>query len=183
MQNGLPVPPTYFSDMCAVDDIPKLTRFFSDEYGLEIMQTKSIVKEPELLERLLIIQEEKLSARVVNSARMAKELLSSKAQITLPLPYIEPDFSISIDNQMLAQSMKSWLSKVIRLIEECLAQTDIKPEVVMITGGMSLSPILRDTLSNGLLAGLPLLENDAFNSVCEGLAIQAYRVSGNDTPR
>ena len=183
MQNGLPVPPTYFSDMCAVDDIPKLTRFFSDEYGLEIMQTKSIVKEPELLERLLIIQEEKLSARVVNSARMAKELLSSKAHITLPLPYIEPDFSISIDNQMLAQSMKSWLSKVIRLIEECLAQTDIKPEVVMITGGMSLSPILRDTLSNGLLAGLPLLENDAFNSVCEGLAIQAYRVSGADTPR
>lgn len=53
----------------------------------------------------------------------------------------------------------------------------------MITGGMSLSPILRDTLSNGLLAGLPLLENDAFNSVCEGLAIQAYRVSGADSPR
>ena len=84
---------------------------------------------------------------------------------------------------MLAQSMQSWLSKVIRLIKECLAQTDIEPEVVMITGGMSLSPVLRDTLSTGLLAGLPLLENDAFNSVCEGLAIQAYRVSGADTPR
>ena len=109
--------------------------------------------------------------------------LPTPAQITLPLSYIEPDFSISIDNQMLAQSMQSWLSKVIRLIKECLAQTDIEPEVVMITGGMSLSPVLRDTLSTGLLAGLPLLENDAFNSVCEGLAIQAYRVSGTQTPR
>lgn len=177
MNNGLSVPPTYFSDMCAVDDIPKLTRFFSADYGLEIMQTMSISKEAKLLERLLIVQEEKLSARVVNSARMAKELLSSKEAITLPLPYIEPDFQVSIDNTMLAQSMKSWLGKVIRLIEECLAQTSIAPEVVMITGGMSLSPILRNTLSDGLLAGLPLLENDAFNSVCEGLAIQAYRTA------
>lgn len=175
MQSGLPVPPTYFSDMCAVDDIPKLTRFFSPEYGLEIMQTMSIVKQPRLLERLLIVQEEKLSARVVNSARMAKELLSSKDEITLPLHYIEPDFDVNIDKQALQQSMKTWLGKVIRLIKECLEQTDEKPEVVMITGGMSLSPILRETLCNGIIAGLPLLENDAFNSVCEGLAIQAAR--------
>ncbi|MEP1868694.1 MAG: Hsp70 family protein, partial [Paraglaciecola sp.] len=85
MTNGLPVPPTYYSDMCAVDDIPKLNRFFSEEYGLEIAQTKHMVKEPELLERLLKVQEDKLSARLVNSARLAKELLSSKQAITLPL--------------------------------------------------------------------------------------------------
>ena len=62
--------------MCAVDDIPKLTRFFSDDYGLEIAQTMSLVQEPKLLERLLLVQEDKLSARVVNSSRLAKEMLS-----------------------------------------------------------------------------------------------------------
>ncbi|WP_100643571.1 Hsp70 family protein [Alteromonas facilis] len=177
MQNGLPVPPTYFSDMCAVDDIPKLTRFFSDDYGLEIAQTMSITKEPRQLERLLIIQEEKLSARVVNSARLAKELLSSKDDITLPLHYIEPDFDVSISTQTLQKSMQSWLSKVKGLIEECLANSSNPPEVVMITGGMSLSPIVRNALCESLLANLPLLENDAFNSVCEGLAIQAAKLN------
>ncbi|WP_100657874.1 Hsp70 family protein [Alteromonas flava] len=177
MQNGLPVPPTYFSDMCAVDDIPKLTRFFSDDYGLEIAQTQSITKNPAALDRLLVVQEEKLSARVVNSARMAKELLSSKAKITLPLHYIEPDFNVEIDKQLLEKSMQTWLSKVNQLIADCLAQSKIPPEVVMITGGMSLSPIVRDALCSGLLHGLPLLENDAFNSVCEGLAIQAAKLN------
>ncbi|QJR81308.1 Hsp70 family protein [Alteromonas pelagimontana] len=176
MHNGLPVPPTYFSDMCAVDDIPKLTRFFSDDYGLEIAQTLSITKNPELLKRLLVVQEEKLSARVVNSARMAKELLSSKDAITLPLHYIEPDFDVHIDNTMLKLSMQSWLSKVKSLIKDCLAQSSKAPEVVMITGGMSLSPVVREALCEELLAGLPLLENDAFNSVCEGLAIQAAKL-------
>jgi len=47
--------------------------------------------------------------------------------------------------------------------------------VVMITGGMSLSPIVVDALYENLLTGLPRLENDAFNSVCEGLAIQAAK--------
>lgn len=177
MQNGLPVPPTYFSDMCAVDDIPKLTRFFSDDYGLEIAQTMSIVKEPKLLERLLFVQEEKLSARVVNSSRLAKEMLSSKNNITLPLHYIEPDFDVDIDLDMLNKSMQSWLSKVTSLVSECLANSTESPEILMITGGMSLSPIVRKELQENLLPDLPIVENDAFNSVCEGLAIQAAKMN------
>ena len=176
MQNGLPVPPTYFSDMCAVDDIPKLTRFFTPEYGLDIAQTMSITKGARSLERLIIIQEEKLSARIVNSARMAKELLSSKESITLPLHYVEPDFDVAINIDLLRSSMRSWLSKVISLIDDCLEGSSKMPEVLMITGGMSLSPIVRKAIYAELFADLPLLENDAFNSVCEGLAIQASKL-------
>ena len=175
MINGLPVPPTYFSDMCAVDNIPALTRFFSDDYGLDISQTMSVIKEPAQLERLLIVQENKLSARVVNSARLAKELLSSKQNITLPLHYIEDDFDVEISQDSLKKALKPWLDKVKALVVECLESSSEKPEVVMITGGMSLSPIVVDALYENLLTGLPRLENDAFNSVCEGLAIQAAK--------
>ncbi|MCG7641457.1 MULTISPECIES: Hsp70 family protein [unclassified Alteromonas] len=175
MINGLPVPPTYFSDMCAVDNIPALTRFFSDDYGLDISQTMSVIKEPAQLERLLIVQENKLSARVVNSARLAKELLSSKQNITLPLHYIEDDFDVEISQDSLKKALKPWLDKVKALVVECLENSSEKPEVVMITGGMSLSPIVVDALYENLLTGLPRLENDAFNSVCEGLAIQAAK--------
>lgn len=175
MQNQLPVPPSYFSDMCAVDDIPTLTRFFSSEYHLKLLQAHSYMDNPKLLERLLIIQEEKLSARVVNSARMAKELLSSQSSITLPLNYIEADFSVGIELDALKQSMKTWLAQVNRLIDDCLKQSHKAPEALMITGGMSLSPIVRDALTAGRLSGLPLIENEAFNAVCEGLAIQASR--------
>lgn len=172
---GLPIPPSYFTDMCAIDNIPALTRFFSDDYGLAISQTMSIVKAPEQLERLLTVQENKLSARVVNSARLAKELLSSKQSITLPLHYIEDNFNVKISQDSLKKALKPWLDKVKTLVTECLLNSAEKPEVVMITGGMSLSPIVVEALYESLLTELPRLENDAFNSVCEGLAIQAAK--------
>lgn len=176
MLGGLPVPPTYFSDMCAVDDIPKLNNFFSDDYGLEIAQTMSIVKQPKLLERLLTVQEEKLSARLVNSSRLAKEMLSSKNEITLPLHYIEADYDIRINIEDLNRSMQSWLRRVKRLVTECLKNSLEPPEVLFITGGMSLSPIVQRELRQVMLPDLPVIEGDAFNSVCEGLAIQAARL-------
>jgi hypothetical chaperone protein len=175
--NGLPVPPAFFSDMCAVDDIPKLNRFFSDEYGLEIAQTKSIVNQPKLLERLLVVQEQKLSARLVNSSRLAKELLSSKQQITLPLHYIEADYDVTITNDDLNRSMQSWLTKVKRLVTECLKNSSEAPEMLFITGGMSLSPIVKRELQDIMLPHLPVIEGDAFNSVCEGLAIHAAKLA------
>lgn len=176
MQGGLPVPPTYFSDMCAVDDIPKLNHFFSDDYGLEIAQTMSIVKDAKLLNRLLIVQEEKLSARLVNSSRLAKEMLSSKSQITLPLEYIEPDYNVDISLEDLNRSMTPWLSRVKRLVTQCLEKSAEKPELLFITGGMSLSPIVKQQLQEVMLPDLPIIEGDAFNSVCEGLAIQAAKL-------
>lgn len=174
--NGLPVPPAFFSDMCAVDDIPRLNHFFSEEYGLEILQTKSIVKEPELLERLLVVQEQKLSARLVNSSRLAKELLSSKTEITLPLHYIQPDYDVTISTDDLSRSMQSWLLKVKRLVTDCLKNSEEAPEMLFITGGMSLSPIVKKELQEVMLPHLPVIEGDAFNSVCEGLAIQAAKL-------
>ncbi|MFQ3248420.1 MAG: putative chaperone protein [Glaciecola sp.] len=176
MQNGLPVPPLYFSDMCAVDDIPKLNRFFSDDYGLDIAQTMSIIKDPSLLNRLLTVQEEKLSARLVNSSRLAKEMLSSKTDITLPLHYIEPGYDVDLSVDDLNRSMKSWLSRVKRLVIECLENSNEEPEMLFITGGMSLSPIVRKQLTEEMLPNLPVIEGDAFNSVCEGLAIQAAKL-------
>lgn len=175
MQNGLQVPPTYFSDMCAVDDIPKLNHFFSDEYGLDIAQTMSIVKDPRLLKRLLTVQVDKLSARLVNSSRLAKEMLSSKNTITLPLHYIEPDYKVGISAQDLSRSMQSWLGRVKRLVTECLEQSPEPPEMLFITGGMSLSPIVRKELQAIMPPNLPTMQGDAFNSVCEGLAIQAAK--------
>ncbi|MBU2876825.1 Hsp70 family protein [Aliiglaciecola lipolytica] len=176
-QNGLPIPPTYFSDMCAVDDIAKLNRFFSEDYGLEIAQTMSITKDPRLLERLLIVQEQKLSARLVNSSRLAKELLSSKDEVTLPLHYIEPDYDVNITLTDLNRSMQTWMRRVKRLVTQCLDNSSEPPEMLFITGGMSLSPIVRKELQEVMLPHLPVMEGDAFNSVCEGLAIQASKLA------
>ncbi|MBC3766245.1 Hsp70 family protein [Neptunicella marina] len=173
--NNLPVPPTYFSDMCAVDNIPRLNEFFSDEYGLEIAQTKSVSSHPELLQRLLIVQTEKLSARLVNSARLAKEMLSNKQGVTLPLKYIQDDYDVDITTDDLKRSMNSWLAKVKKLIRECLDNSSEAPEMLFITGGMSLSPIVQQEVMD-MLPGLPLMQGDAFNSVCQGLSIQAAKL-------
>ena len=113
---------------------------------------------------------------MVNSSRLAKELLSTKSNITLPLHYIEPDYDVHISNQDLDRSMQSWMRRVKRLVTECLENSSESPEMLFITGGMSLSPIVRKELQENMLPDLPLMQGDAFNSVCEGLAIQAAKL-------
>ena len=173
--NGIPIPPLYYNDMVAVDDIPRLNNFFSDEMGLEIAQTMSIAREPEKLEKLLTIQEEKLSARLVNSSRMAKEMLSAKSHIVLPLKYIEPDYSVELTEADMKRSMIGWMARVKSLIKECLDKSPEAPEILFITGGMSLSPIVQQEIK-AMLPDLPVVTADAFKSISEGLSIQANKL-------
>lgn len=172
--NGIPIPPLYYNDMVAVDDIPRLNKFFSDEMGLEIAQTMSVAREPELIERLLMVQEEKLSARLVNSSRMAKEMLSEKDHIVLPLKYIESDFQVELTEADLKRSMNAWMGRVKNLIKECLDKSPEAPEILFITGGMSLSPVVQKEIK-AMLPDLPIVTADAFKSISEGLSIQAQR--------
>lgn len=173
--SGIPIPPLYYNDMVAVDDIPRLNAFFDDDTGLEIAQTMSVAKEPEKLEKLLIVQEEKLSARLVNSSRMAKEMLSEKSDIVLPLKYIEPDFNVTLSEADLKRSMIGWMARVKGLIKECLQQSSEQPEILFITGGMSLSPIVQQEIK-AMLPDLPIVTADAFKSISEGLSIQAQKL-------
>jgi len=172
---GIPIPPLYYNDMVAVDDIPRLNSFFSDDTGLEIAQTMSIAKEPEKIEKLLMVQEEKLSARLVNSSRMAKEMLSDKSHIILPLKYIEPDYNVELTEADLKRSMVGWMARVKSLIKECLEKSAERPEILFITGGMSLSPIVQQEIK-AMLPDLPVVTADAFKSISEGLSIQANKL-------
>lgn len=173
--NGIPIPPLYYNDMVAVDDIPRLNKFFTDETGLEIAQTISIAKEPKKLEKLLIVQEEKQSARLVNSSRMAKEMLSEKNHIVLPLKYIEPDFNVELTEDDLKRSMIGWMSRVRALVNECLAKSSQKPDILFLTGGMSLSPVVQKDIK-AMLPDIPIVTADAFKSISEGLSIQANKL-------
>jgi hypothetical chaperone protein len=73
--------------------------------------------------------------------------------------------------------MQSWLRRVKTLVTECLQNSKEPPEMLFITGGMSLSPIVKRELEEVMLPHLPVMQGDAFNSVCEGLAIQAAKLS------
>jgi len=173
--NGIPIPPLYYNDMVAVDDIPRLNKFFTDETGLEIAQTISVAKEPKKLEKLLIVQEEKQSARLVNSSRMAKEMLSEKDHIVLPLKYIEPDFTVELTENDLKRSMVGWMSRVRALVNECLNNSSEKPDILFLTGGMSLSPVVQKDIKE-MLPDMPMVTADAFKSISEGLSIQANKL-------
>jgi hypothetical chaperone protein len=83
---------------------------------------------------------------------------------------------VDLSVEDLNRSMQSWLSRVKRLVVECLENSSETPEMLFITGGMSLSPIVRKQLTEEMLPNLPVIEGDAFNSVCEGLAIHAARL-------
>ncbi|WP_199610252.1 Hsp70 family protein [Flocculibacter collagenilyticus] len=169
-KQGSVIPKAYFYDAIAVDSIPTITSFFSDKYGGEIARTLSVAEEPEKLERLLTIQEERLSERLINSARLAKEMLSNQDEgITLPLKYIEDDFTVPMTQQDLDKAMQGWLHKMLLQIKTCLSQSSVTPTHIMLTGGMSLSPVVRKAIKENY-PQFELIENQAFTSVVNGLA-------------
>jgi hypothetical chaperone protein len=75
--------------------------------------------------------------------------------------------------------MQTWMRRVKSLITECLENSSEPPEMLFVTGGMSLSPIVQKEIQEIMLSHLAVLEGDAFNSVCEGLAIQAYKLANS----
>jgi hypothetical chaperone protein len=102
-------------------------------------------------------------------------MLSDKDHIVLPLKYIDPEFNVELTEQDLKRSMVGWMSRVRALVNECLEKSSEKPDILFLTGGMSLSPVVQKDI-NEMLPDIPIVTADAFKSISEGLSIQANKL-------
>jgi hypothetical chaperone protein len=174
LNNGLPVPNHLFKQAVSVNDVAAQQEFNGRLTGKDIEEYCRISPNPKL-NRLKTLRDEKYGLRVSRSAEQAKILLSEQESIQLPLHYIEAGLDIPVTRAQLSDAIADELSKFERLMKDAVAQAGATPDVLYVTGGTAMSPVVQQWI-NSVFPNLDIVIGDHFGSVTSGLTTHAKRV-------
>ncbi len=174
LNNGLPVPATFFTQAVRINDVSAQQDFSSNRTGSELDRCCKMSSDTKLL-RLKYLREQKLGLRLSQSAEMAKISLSANPEIDLPLEFIEDDFSVAIKRTELADAIKDELKQFAGLINESLTQAQTQPDAIFVTGGTAISPVIQNWI-NSMFPDVEVVIGNHFGSVTSGLITHAQRI-------
>ncbi|WP_019615334.1 Hsp70 family protein [Psychromonas ossibalaenae] len=173
--DGRAIPNVLFSGTFSIDNMPEITDFYSNNRAASIRQYIIDSEEPLKLLRLQRVQKNRLTHQLMHSVERAKIKLSDSEKIRLPLDFVENKLDVKITRSDTSDTMKIWLDKLFAIIETSIKEVGYAPEIIYLTGGMGLSPIVQKAIK----AEYPKISievADAFSSVVMGAAIKARRV-------
>lgn len=175
LKTNKPMPINSYWQAMSINNINGLTEFYSRANARYIEQLIQDAKQPQLVSRLLSVQQQKLSYRMVNAAEQTKIALSEQDKHTVTLDDIEADLTVDIDLACFSQASQRNLSAIGKLIEEAIVQANCQPDVIFVTGGSAKSPILHQFLKEKFTQ-TPVVVGDHFGSVTSGLTRWAEKV-------
>ena len=173
LDSGLPVPNPYFVDAVSTNDVNAQRRFYSDAMGERLEQcVKDGVAD---VRRLLRVQDERWTYRLMQSAEALKIDLSDRESACVDLGYVASGLEPSGGRGLFAESTDRLLVHLKGLVTEVETQAGRSPDVVYLTGGMARSAVVRDYL-DAAFGHLTFADSDHFASVTQGLTVWANRV-------
>jgi hypothetical chaperone protein len=175
-KNGFPVPHSLLYDAISIRNLPAQLRFAKSKR--EIVDLIEQAVEPEKLTRLATLQEQQLQYRLVHSAEAAKIELSKTADLNVPLDYLDGTLTIPVNRRALGDASARLVDKVRELALEAVTAAGAQPDVVFLTGGMAISPIVSDAVADVVGTNVRLPSSDMLGTVGKGLGLCAQRVFG-----
>ena len=176
LDTGRPVPNHYFVDLCSVADVNAQTRFGAAATAEALADYAQRAQAPERLQRLLRLQEIGGSFRFNRTAERTKIQLSDAERIAADLAWLDAGLALEADRADLSWAAEPLLEKIGELAEEVALQAGARPEVVFVTGGTALSPVVADGL-RARIGDVELVVGDLFGSVATGLGLAASRTA------
>lgn len=168
LKTGKPMPSNSFWQAVAINNINEQTEFYSATNGRYLEQLIRDAKQPELLERLLTVQKQKLSYKVVNAAEQTKIALTETESHQILLDDIADNLSITLGRESFSNACQRELISIASLMKDAIAQANATPDVVFVTGGTAKSPII-NTFLKQQFKQTPIVIGDHFGSVTAGL--------------
>lgn len=168
LENGLPMPVKPFWNAVAINDIGCQTDFYSlaNVTSLRTLQKSAVDKH--LLDRLINLQKQKQTYQLVNLAEQMKKALSADAQAIADLSFVESNLTLKLQRQELAEANQAQLVKIKALMDETIAQAQVNPDVIFVTGGTAKSPIIYQFIQSHY-PNCEIVIGDHFGSVTKGL--------------
>jgi len=172
---GKTMPTSFHWQAASINNINDQTEFYSDTNERALKQLIKDAAQPKLIERLLKVQQEKLSYQLVNSAERAKIALTNHESIDVALNYLADDLtddlSPIVSRDTLYQANARHLDSIGKLIAETVEQANCQPDVIFVTGGSAQSPVLQAYLNDYFKSHhSKLVTGDHFGSVTAGLS-------------
>lgn len=173
-KNGHPIPHSVLYDAISVRDVPAQLRFKSAQHDIGNIIFKSAA--PKKTSRLQTLCQKQFQHRLINSAELGKIALSERVECTVPLKYIEENLAIPINRKLLTDATTRLIEKIQALASETISSAGIMPDVIFLTGGMAMSPIVSEAVAAIAGANIPIKSSDMLGTVGKGLGLCAQRI-------
>ncbi|WP_016606926.1 molecular chaperone, partial [Yersinia pestis] len=168
-EKGIAMPSLPYWNAVATNDVPAQSDFYSTVNGRFLRDLIRDAANPQHVERLLKVYQQRLSYRLVRAAEESKIALSDQEQVATTLDFVEAELGQIISQQQLAEAISPPLQRIQEQVSLALTTSNVKPDVIYLTGGSARSPLLRAALQQQL-PGIPLVGGNDFGSVTAGLA-------------
>jgi len=175
LASGKPMPVNSFYQAVAINKINEQSEFYSDTNTRFLQQLVRDAKQPELINRLLKVQQEKLSYRIVNGAEQAKISLTDNEQHIIDLSDLDDNLQSTVTKNTLLTGIKRELKGIASLMHEAVSQSGQQPDVIFVTGGTAQSPIFNEFFKQQF-NNTPVVLGDNFGSVTAGLTRWANKI-------
>ncbi|MCW9016234.1 MAG: hypothetical protein OQJ89_04655, partial [Kangiellaceae bacterium] len=164
-----------FWNAVSINNVGDQNVFNSGKLYRDLLDLKRDATQPDLIQRLIKLQQTKQNHRLVRDSELTKIFLSESDPAKVDLSYIDEQLLFSIDGSDFESSIATPIEKIKALISDAVNQAEEKPDIVYVTGGSAKSPFLRNAILN-VLPGVKLLDGDYFGSVASGLTKWAERI-------
>jgi hypothetical chaperone protein len=174
LREGLDAPSWYFFDLATWHRIGFL---YDHKVLTEVRAVLRESAEPEKIERLLRVLENRKGHELLGSVEAAKIALSSSKVTTFDFDKSVADISLNIKRAELEAAVAESLQRIRTRIEDVLRMAALTPDsisAVFVTGGAAMMPSVRKAIAAAVPAAR-LIAGDAFGSVATGLALDAAR--------
>ena len=175
LKSGLPMPRQIFMDAVKTNDVGVQAKFNSLPIQLQLKQLLAETTEPDLVKRLIKMRENGQNQQLVRSAEQCKIALSESKTNAVSLDYIEAGLGRTVSQEQFAEAIAHPLSRIVKLMQEAIAQAGCRPDLIYVTGGSAKSPAIRQAIE-ATLGDIPVVDGDHFGSVAAGLTVWAKRI-------
>ena len=164
---GLPALPWW--NAVAINDVPAQSDFYATASRKQLQDLIRDAAEPEKVQRLLKVWQQRLSYRLVRAAEESKIALSDRDEMMTAMHFIDNGLETEISVAGLQAAISQPLERIQEQVTLALNTSGTRPDVIYLTGGSARSPVLRAALQQQL-PDIPLASGDDFGSVTAGLA-------------
>ena len=173
--DGHAIPNMLYFGVYEIDNIPEMSNFYSSARGKEI--TKYIFEslDPIPLMRLQRVQKHRFTHQLMHAIEATKITLSTQEKTGLSLTFIEKSLNLTIQREQVSETMLNWLEKMFEMIDSMIEEVNMQPEIIYLTGGMGLSPLVQQALKRRY-PDVNINVADAFSSVVLGALLKARRI-------
>ena len=173
--DGRAIPNMLFFGVYAIDNMPEMSAFYSPDRAKSITEYIFESEDPMALMRLQRVQKQRLTHQLMHAIELAKINLSDQQQTDLSLSFIDKSLALTIGRAQVAETMTGWLEKMFVMIDSAITEAEQQPEIIYLTGGMGLSPLVQQAL-NDRYPTVDITVADAFSSVVLGALLKAKRL-------